>query len=154
MDASTKCSHCARTAADGHKLCSECITDRKRYWVNNRERLQTVRRDEYQGLSTEQRLLKAARSRAIQKNLPFEIDLSDICVPEFCPVLGVRLERSKDKANPNSPSLDKIDPKLGYVKGNVWVISNRANTMKHDATLEELERLVAALRSLRRGCEQ
>jgi len=35
---------------------------------------------------------------------------------------------------------------MGYVKGNVWVISHRANRIKNDATLLELEKLVTALK--------
>ena len=38
----------------------------------------------------------------------------------------------------NSPSLDRIDSSKGYTPDNVWVISRRANIIKHDATLEEL----------------
>lgn len=43
--------------------------------------------------------------------------------------------------NPNedSPSIDKVIPELGYVRGNVWVISNKANRIKNNATLEELK---------------
>jgi hypothetical protein len=32
--------------------------------------------------------------------------------------------------------------------GNVWVISNRANTLKNDATLQELKTLVENLEAL------
>lgn len=51
-----------------------------------------------------------------------------------------------DSLNPK-PSLDKIIPKLGYVKGNVWVVSNKANRIKSNATIEELELLVKNLKS-------
>jgi hypothetical protein len=37
------------------------------------------------------------------------------------------------------------------VKGNVWVVSFKANSMKRDATLEELEMLVENLRRKVRG---
>ena len=39
---------------------------------------------------------------------------------------------------PNSPSLDRIDPTKGYVKGNVMMMSALANRMKQDATLKQL----------------
>lgn len=51
-----------------------------------------------------------------------------------------------DSLNPK-PSLDKIIPKLVYVKGNVWVVSNKANRIKSNATIEELELLVKNLKS-------
>ena len=39
----------------------------------------------------------------------------------------------------NSPSIDRIDSNKGYIKGNVRIISLRANMMKNDANLQELE---------------
>lgn len=42
----------------------------------------------------------------------------------------------------NSYSLDRIDSSKGYVKGNIWVISLRANRIKNDSTPQEL-RLIA-----------
>jgi len=43
--------------------------------------------------------------------------------------------------------LDRIDNNKGYIKDNVWVISRKANTIKNNASLEELKALVAALES-------
>lgn len=60
--------------------------------------------------------------------------------------LGTPLGSFYKKATSNSYSIDRIDSSKGYVKGNVWVISKRANTLKGDATLEELELLVVNLR--------
>jgi len=42
----------------------------------------------------------------------------------------------------NSPSLDKLIPELGYVKGNITVMSVRANRIKNDATRQEIELLL------------
>jgi hypothetical protein len=77
-----------------------------------------------------------AKYRAKQKGLEFNITKEDIVIPDTCPLLGIPMQ---------SASLDRIDPSKGYIKGNVWVISNRANTLKNDATLSELKTLVENL---------
>ena len=48
----------------------------------------------------------------------------------------------------DSPSLDRLDSSLGYTPENVWWISYRANRLKNDSTLEELEKLVKAIRKV------
>ena len=58
---------------------------------------------------------------------------------ETCPVLGIPLY-SDGRDNQNAPSLDRFIPSLGYVKGNVFVISRRANVLKGDATIEEVKK--------------
>ena len=42
-------------------------------------------------------------------------------------------------------SIIRIDSALGYTRGNVWVISWRANMLKSNATIAELRQLLAAL---------
>jgi len=90
-------------------------------------------------------MLYSARKRSKTKNLDFNIELSDIQIPEFCPVLNIRLVPGRQLGAGNrsddTPSLDRIVPSLGYTKGNVRVISWRANRLKSDATPEELENL-------------
>lgn len=96
--------------------------------------------------TTEYKMLARAKSRAKKNNLPFNLELDDIVIPEKCPLLGIKIESTEVRNSPNNPSLDKIIPEKGYIKGNVWVISNRANTLKNDATLQELELLVENLK--------
>jgi hypothetical protein len=98
--------------------------------------------------TTEYKMLARAKSRAKKNNLAFNIELDDIVIPERCPLLGIKIESTEVRNSPNNPSLDKIIPKKGYIKGNVWVISNRANTLKNDATLQELKTLVENLEAL------
>jgi len=88
-----------------------------------------------------------AKHRAKKIGVQFNLEHSDVFIPQYCPLLGIELKRSAtDKACPTSPSLDRKDPTKGYIKGNVWVISHKANIMKSDATLEELELLTTNLR--------
>ncbi len=91
------------------------------------------------------RLWRSIQNRAKRTGIPFTITPDDIVVPDKCPLLGVPFEETKENPGPNSPSLDKIIPSLGYIPGNVWVVSKRANWIKSDATLEELKMITANL---------
>jgi hypothetical protein len=75
------------------------------------------------------------------------ISKEDIVVPEYCPALGMKLVVSDDRVGDCSPSLDRINPELGYIKGNVAVISHRANRIKNNATANELENIAKWLRT-------
>ena len=59
--------------------------------------------------------------------------------PKVCPVFEMELDWGMNGRQPNSPSLDRIDPTKGYVKGNVMIISDLANGMKQNATPEQLK---------------
>ena len=88
------------------------------------------------------KLWYSAKERADTKGLPFDIELSDINIPSVCPVLGIPINTdNKDIRSDNSPSLDKFYPSKGYVKGNIQVISWRANRIKNDGTPEEWLRI-------------
>lgn len=89
----------------------------------------------YNKQTGEYKLWHSAKSRAKLKGLAFDIEIADVIIPEYCPILGLKLERL---GSGNAPSIDRINPELGYVKGNIWVISNKANMMKSNATKQEL----------------
>jgi hypothetical protein len=85
-------------------------------------------------------LCTTAKARAKKKNVPFNITKDDIYIPEICPILNVKMQ-SKSGSNgggPFSPSLDRIVPELGYVPGNIRVISLLANNMKSSANNQQL----------------
>lgn len=92
-------------------------------------------------------MLAQAKYRAKKLGLPFNITAEDLVVPRLCPALGIPLRRNVGSTgyHPNSPSVDRIVPELGYTKGNIVVISNRANTLKRDATAFELGLIAAWL---------
>jgi hypothetical protein len=86
-------------------------------------------------------MLRNSQIRAKTKNIEFSITESDICIPDVCPVLGIPLYRCKRENWNNSPSIDRIDNSKGYIKNNIIVVSRRANSLKKDATIEELQKL-------------
>ena len=100
------------------------------------------------------RMLYHARHRALRAGIECTITVEDIKIPDFCPALGIPLCSSigsglgvTPKILANSPSLDRVDNTKGYTPGNVMVISLRANALKKDATVEELEGLLAYVKS-------
>jgi hypothetical protein len=93
-------------------------------------------------------LFYGARHRAKRDGIEFNITIEDIVIPDRCPLLGVEFKNGAGKPHPNSPSLDKIDPSGGYTRGNVWVISYRANQIKNDATADELLQIAHTLKSI------
>ena len=88
----------------------------------------------------EKKMLRRAKARAKERGLDFNLELSDISIPKICPVLGLELicHEGRSGGQPNSPALDRIDNNKGYIKGNIMVVSHRANMMKVDASPEEL----------------
>lgn len=122
----------------GHISKRYSATGECRVCVSNKKSI------EYSKAYKEKVLLKKAKHRAKQKGLEFNIDITDIFIPEICPALGIPIHKNSDdtRYNDNSPSLDRIDVKRGYVKGNVKVISFRANTLKNNANTEELKKII------------
>jgi hypothetical protein len=136
---------------------------RKRYYWNNRERQIAIKRQwaidnpdrvcevaraAYARRTIEQKLWHSCQQRARRDGIEFTITLADVVVPEFCPVFGYKLESGAGfgSVQRSSPTVDRIDNSRGYVPGNVQVISHRANTIKSNATAEELERLLVFMR--------
>lgn len=113
-----------------------------RYRNDNSESIRAKKRA-YLERTPERNLYHNAQARALAYHIPFNIELSDVVVPAVCPVLGIPLTIGMGKSKSSSPTLDRIVPRLGYVKGNVCVISMRANRLKNDASAAELRALAA-----------
>lgn len=92
-------------------------------------------------------MLAGAKQRAARKGIEFRLTEFDIVIPETCPVLGIPLTRYCGNLAGGAPTLDRKDNSLGYIPGNVAVISHRANRLKADAALEEMLAIVRYMKS-------
>jgi hypothetical protein len=91
-------------------------------------------------------LLKHAKHRASTLGVAFDLTCDDLVMPEVCPVFGTPWIWGEGKMgwrNMFAPSIDRLDPSLGYVRGNVAIISTRANHLKGNAYVGELEKVLA-----------
>jgi FMN phosphatase YigB (HAD superfamily) len=120
----------------------------KTYYQKNKEYYQNLNKEffdnnpeyhkKWNRRKPENRLLMSARKRAKEKGLEFNLEIIDIVIPSFCPVLKVPMIIGTNTA----PSIDRIDSTKGYVKGNIKIISKRANTIKSDGTVEEHKAII------------
>lgn len=123
----------------------------KNYYLNNRDTLIKQMKDRYEKTKprtlyqTINRNLNNIKSKCKLNGTPFDITIDDIVIPDVCPLLGIELKAGLSRNSAQSPSIDKIVPNLGYVRGNVWIVSYRANKIKTDASLDELKTLVKNL---------
>lgn len=85
--------------------------------------------------------LRTAKARAERYQVPFDISVEDLEVGDYCPVFGTKFSWG-NKITKDTPSLDRVVPELGYVKGNVRVISMKANRAKSNSSVEELEKIL------------
>jgi hypothetical protein len=119
------CSAAAQQAARRH-LCKFCVASKRKAAARVLNPLPAMLRD--------------ARYRAKRDGIAFDITLDDLVLPTHCPILGTPLKAKTGSpgAHANSPSLDRLEPALGYTRGNCWVVSHSANMLKNNGTLDEL----------------
>jgi hypothetical protein len=117
------------------KSCVECGKDV--YIPKDNERYRTG--------NTLYRQYLARKHTANRNGISFTIEFEQIEQPTHCPILGLELNYNWSGLNRRDPakaSIDKVDPNKGYVAGNVFVISWRANKLKSDMSLQELENIL------------
>jgi hypothetical protein len=115
----------------------------KWYSVN----VERARREDREERSTpegwKKQAIYSARKRAKHAGVPFDLRAEDLEVPSHCPVLGIPIVLGGGRNREDSPSLDRINPAKGYVKGNIAVVSSRANMLKNCGTAEEHARIAS-----------
>lgn len=125
---------------ESHK--TEYLEYKKEYYQENKEHYSEL--DKQNRINNPIKyLLKAAKKRSKEDNLPFDLSEDDIVIPQVCPILKIEIKIGNSiKDRDSSPSLDKVIPELGYVKGNVKVISFKANSLKRDGHIEDFENII------------
>ena len=89
-------------------------------------------------------LLNRLKASAKKRGIDFDLttaDIDDIGIPISCPVLGIPLKFNRGKAQKDSISFDRIDSTKGYTRDNLIIVSNRVNTLKANASLEEMRKI-------------
>jgi hypothetical protein len=138
--APTRCKNCGESLNSDNttgycRRTPECDRARGRVWDSRRA-------DRHKNVPTSQAMWYSAKRRAAAKGIPFEITPSDIeaIMSDRCPIFRIDLQRGNGVggAGEQSPTLDRIVNSKGYVPGNIQILSHKANSMKQDATPEEL----------------
>lgn len=127
---------------------------RRKYREVNKEAIAAGQRAAYLK-KPEYYVWSTIKARAEKTGIPFDIEVSDIIIPKVCPVLGIELKRFPGRTmRGEAPSVDRLIPKLGYIKGNIDVISFRANRIKSDASIEELRRILEYCEKKLESCSE
>ena len=124
--------------SDTHRECTKC---KSMFEITSKMTLcKPCNSSRVKSLTPEWKMHQRAKVRAKEKELEFTLFVSDLVIPDICPVLGLNLNANSGRsgAYPNSPSLDRTDNSKGYTKDNIQVISQAANRMKGQATNEQL----------------
>ena len=130
--------------------CKECMTTyRRANKVRNADRARNTRainpeptraanRKAYRNKDISKRILQNINHRARTRGIDFNLTVDDISVPELCPYLKVPFIQGTKGNYQYTYSIDRIDNSKGYVPNNVEIVTMKANSMKNNATNEEL----------------
>jgi hypothetical protein len=124
--------------------CVECRNIKTKSLENRK-----ISKEKYEELGTKyvKSMWWRAKKRSEKSGVNFDIRIDDIVIPDVCPVFGFKFEVGNGKGpTDKSPSLDRIDNSKGYVKGNIQVISFKANKMKSDCNVDDVEKLLCFMK--------
>lgn len=136
-----------------YALCRTC-TESRPYLKPSFEEQQKEnkrQRTRYKNLDPKRRwaetTIKNCYARAKTYGLPVDLTIEEVAslAVDVCPLLGTPIVYGQGRIAANGPSIDRKDPKRGYVIDNLWVVCTRANRIKNDATSAELFKIAEAL---------
>lgn len=126
----------ARTLKISHSSVQSFRKTKLNLKTHHVERVYLTEEDRVKGY-----MIRNTKFSSGRRGLDFNLDLEDIKLVEYCPLLNIKLKyRNETGFNDNDrATLDRIDNSKGYVKGNVWILSRLANTMKNESSLDQLK---------------
>lgn len=143
-----------------HQICQKAGIDANAIGKEQRDKEHAIKMTAKWGVQWENKehrrtyVYQAMRSKfshkkanAVRIGIEWNIEFGDLDFPTHCPVLGIELNYFSEKMADNSPSFDRLDPTKGYVKGNVFIISQRANRIKNDGSVEEHKAIIRFIES-------
>jgi hypothetical protein len=146
-----------KRSKDGYSnKCKKCaiIEQRTSDSRGNRQRYKEKRRYR-EGM--DKTLWRGCKDNAKIRGIEFNLDPEDIVVPDICPIFNIPLIKDVNylkyngRKNPMGvdeyPSIDRLDSTKGYIKNNINIISWKANNLKSNATLDDLEKLLKWVKS-------
>ena len=163
----TICSKCGKEKEIHHKeidgviklrsMCRPCHSStsyKSRKKRANEYRSQVKSKNEINEESRGYLLWKRAKDRAKKHNLEFNISRNQVVYwLKFgvCQATGLKLNLKfgNEKINPLGPSLDRINPKIGYINGNVRLVCWLFNRAKGDGSDEDVWLLAEALNAIK-----
>ena len=133
--------------------CRECCNEATRKYRNGLPKEERLRKQRvWIAKNPKSYFVTQAKRMARNAGVPFDLKKEDIEIPKKCPLLGVDLVFLTEKhKHPESASIDRVVPRLGYVKGNVRIISEMANRIKTNATPEQIKIIAARIDSYVKG---
>lgn len=138
-----KCNKCTGCVSFRHKRHYTAnreanIATSRAYRAANADTLSIKSKDKWRELTSNGWIrlsIRAAKKRAKERGVDFDIAVAKIAMPKVCPYFGMPFIIGDHNWR---PSFDRIDPAKGYVIGNVQIISMKANRMKNDGSLDDL----------------
>lgn len=119
-------------------VCRDCNREERK---NRKSKIKEYHAEKYKTLNDKEYILKNIRANASRKGETTDITIDDIpTIPSFCPIFGIPIS-VKNKNRNNAISVDRIDNTKGYVKGNIVLVSFKANVCKNSLSIDEIEKL-------------
>jgi len=144
------CKTCMTTYRQQNKEKSKLYMRSLREFDN--EKVKLTRNKSYRNTSPLEKILRQSKHRAKAKYIEFDIELKDLTLPTKCPYLKVPFIIGTKDNYEYTHSIDRIDNNKGYIKGNVEIITKKANSMKNNASAEEL--LIFAIEIIKRNIDK